>query len=629
MNLASRAIAILAAALSTAFVVVLWQTLVATPSSAATATVSTSGFDFSPSTVTIAAGDTVTWTNLGGHTVTANDSSFDSGQGQSTFSRTFSAPGTYDYFCANHGGPTFGMRGRVVVLEAGATATATATTTPSPTSTATPSAPASQCGTNTLMATLTGSSQVPAVSTAGGGSVRLVLDPLTGRITGTWGVGALSAGITGAHIHQGAAGTNGPVVVDFTPATPSNGGSYVTVTTVAPSLVAAILANPSSFYVNVHTSTNPSGEIRGQLACAPAGVTRQLSATLTGSNQVPPVAGSGAGTVTFTLDASAGKVSGAWTIGGLSGTVTGAHIHRGAPATNGPVVIDFTSAVPSVGGSFTTTTTGVSSSLIESILGDPGGYYVNVHTARNPGGEIRGQLGPTAACPTNLLVAAPMLGRNEVPPNFLNGAGTVMLTLDPTAGTVAGTWSVDGLSSGIAAAHIHVGGPDVAGPVVIPFGGLPSSGGSFVTWTPGVDTDLLNTILAAPSAYYVNVHTSNIAAGEVRAQLGCASVGQRRTYLPVSARDGGIDSGNVAIYRGTFFPSPFTSSIGSTVQWSDQGGMHTVTSEALKPDGTPLFDSGTLAPGQTFSYTFGSAGTYPYYCTIHGKDQHAGTIVVQ
>ena len=79
---------------------------------------------FSPATVTITVGDTVTWTNADGrpHTVTANDGAFDSGnldEGQ-VFAFRFSEPGTYTYHCNYHDQ----MQATIVVQAASAPAPA-------------------------------------------------------------------------------------------------------------------------------------------------------------------------------------------------------------------------------------------------------------------------------------------------------------------------------------------------------------------------------------------------------------------------------------------------------------------------------------------------------------------------
>ena len=86
-------------------------------------------FAFSPATLTVTAGDTVTWTNVDAmaHTATSTSGAFDSGsldQGDS-FSLTLTAPGTYDYLCTPH--PS--MTGRIVVQAAQAPTTPVAPST--------------------------------------------------------------------------------------------------------------------------------------------------------------------------------------------------------------------------------------------------------------------------------------------------------------------------------------------------------------------------------------------------------------------------------------------------------------------------------------------------------------------
>lgn len=103
--------------------------------SGADGAVAMSGFAFSPATVTVEVGDSVTWDNQDGvgHTATGADGAFDTGTvgaGQSA-SVTFDTAGTFAYACSIH--PT--MQGTVVVEEAAAAPTDAAATTPAPTDT--------------------------------------------------------------------------------------------------------------------------------------------------------------------------------------------------------------------------------------------------------------------------------------------------------------------------------------------------------------------------------------------------------------------------------------------------------------------------------------------------------------
>jgi plastocyanin len=89
----------------------------------ADATVELQIITFFPAEVHIPAGGTVLWSNTSslGHTVTADDGSFDSGNLDpgATYTMTFDAPGTYAFYCQPHGGAGgLGMSGQVVVDEA-------------------------------------------------------------------------------------------------------------------------------------------------------------------------------------------------------------------------------------------------------------------------------------------------------------------------------------------------------------------------------------------------------------------------------------------------------------------------------------------------------------------------------
>ena len=61
-----------------------------------------------------------------------------------------------------------------------------------------------------------------------------------------------------------------------------------------------------------------------------------------------------------------------------------------------------------------------------------------------------------------------------------------------------------------------------------------------------------------------------------------------------------------------YSPNPVTVTAGTTVTWTNTDTIaHTTTSD------TPLFDSGTMNAGGTFSFTFQTKGTFPYHCTFH------------
>ncbi len=67
------------------------------------------------------------------------------------------------------------------------------------------------------------------------------------------------------HIHQGAAGVNGPVVIPLVVQPARTFAEVTCVTPTTPGILDKLAADPSGFYVNVHNATYPAGEIRGQL----------------------------------------------------------------------------------------------------------------------------------------------------------------------------------------------------------------------------------------------------------------------------------------------------------------------------------------------------------------------------
>jgi hypothetical protein len=117
-----------------------------------------------------------------------------------------------------------------------------------------------------------------------------------------------------------------------------------------------------------------------------AALAADVKVTLSGAEEVPPVttAAKGSGTLMIGND---GAVSGSITTTGV--TATAAHIHEAAMGKNGPVVVPFTKTGDAWGPA-------AGAKLTEAQMASfkAGNLYVNVHSAANPGGEVRGQLKP-------------------------------------------------------------------------------------------------------------------------------------------------------------------------------------------------------------------------------------------
>ena len=123
---------------------------------------------------------------------------------------------------------------------------------------------AAGCTTNPLTATLSGAAETPAGDPAGSGKAKITFDIAEGLVC--WSVTVKgTATPVAAHIHKAAAGTAGPVVVPL--GTPTKGGTKGCTAT-GRALIKDIIANPSQYYVNVHTGAFPAGAVRGQLAAA-------------------------------------------------------------------------------------------------------------------------------------------------------------------------------------------------------------------------------------------------------------------------------------------------------------------------------------------------------------------------
>jgi plastocyanin len=99
------------------------------------------------------------------------------------------------------------------------------------------------------------------------------------------------------------------------------------------------------------------------------------------------------------------------------------------------------------------------------------------------------------------------------------------------------------------------------------------------------------------------------------------------TFALGAAAPAGATVTSVSITEYQFAPVVVSINVGDTVTWTNNGTIqHTVTADS------GAFDAGSLDPGQTFSHTFDTPGSYAYYCQFHGGpggSGMSGTVVVR
>ena len=351
-----------------------------------------------------------------------------------------------------------------------------------------------------LTSRLSGGNEVPAVETDAVGVASLTFNDDYTMATLNMTVSELSSAITGVHIHNGVAGMNGDVVLPLTTLINQGRIQYT-----FPVDAAERLAYMNGErYINVHTETNPSGEIRGNIVIeAPA----SFAAVLDGSNEVPAVVTDARGIVSMNYTSNTNELEINFMATGLSGPITGIHLHTGVAGENGPVVENLSSML--VGNSIKVKIQ--AGDYIEALRS--GGIYLNVHTETNPGGEIRANL----TTMDGLYFDSWLNSQQEVPAIESNTYGLAYGKVNANLGEIEINFVLDNGSGELQAAHFHNGALGSNGGVVLNLTDI-IDGQSGLTTTPfAIDAILLDQFLAGD--LYLNVHTAANPSGEARGQI--------------------------------------------------------------------------------------------------------------
>lgn len=237
--------------------------------------------------------------------------------------------------------------------------------------------------------------------------------------------------------------------------------------------------------VDSFTATLVEGEEPHEQFQAPA---------LAGSKEVPAVSSDATGSATFTLVGS--SLSFQLDVADID-SATAAHIHIGAEDESGDILVPLFEG-PTTGLDFTNTlaegTIEIADSVAEHMR--DGNTYVNVHTRENPPGEIRDQIA---------LVSTGATGSAE----FVLSENTLDFEL-----------SVADIDEATAA-HIHLGAEGVAGPVLVPLFGGPTTAvgfsGLLADGTVVIEDSVITHMRAGNT--YVNVHTLANPMGAIRGQI--------------------------------------------------------------------------------------------------------------
>ncbi len=342
----------------------------------------------------------------------------------------------------------------------------------------------------------------PNASTATGFG-RVTLNDLEDQITVSVYYSGLSSNVTVGHIHGSALpGANAGVLFNLAPATGVTSGSVVN-KTFTPNAAQVADLKAGLFYFNIHTANNGGGEIRGQILPA-----EPFTATINAKQELPTNSSTGTGRAVVSINSlqTQALVSVQWT--GVSGPLTLGHVHSNVFGSNGSVICNL-SPPALVTGSVVDFLCTFSPAQITTLKRS--GLYVNLHTAANPGGEIRGQI-----LPPNALVGE-LNAAQETTPNTSTAIGFGVVEINESTNVANVNLSWKGLSGPATMGHIHSGAVGVAGPVICNLSPSAVAAGS-------VD-DAACTFNAAQVALikggdsYFNIHTAANPSGEIRGQI--------------------------------------------------------------------------------------------------------------
>lgn len=349
-------------------------------------------------------------------------------------------------------------------------------------------------------AELSGSEQIPAVSTPAKGLITIMYSPDRSKVTVTGLLVDLEGDVTNVYIHFGRTGEVGDTVVNLMP-TVHFRRLYGEV-----DVPATLLQNllPDRAYVSVSTNANPTGEIRGQFICE---TDLDYRGVLLGSNAVPANNSTAIGFGGVHFPTGSEDIVVAFLVQGLTSPVTEIGIYEGQPGQNGPLV----HIMPNIVGGFIQGLIYIDDLPPNFLrLAREGHYYIAIKTEAFPDGELRGQLDFLGY----FTSFASINGQQQVPPVTPNpGFAFSHNKLNPTLDSLSTTVYVKGITP--LSIDVRVAPIGMVGPVIATLDPTPIPGVFHKTYPLGVDglRDF------AEGRLYVNIPTTAHPNGDIRGQM--------------------------------------------------------------------------------------------------------------
>lgn len=352
-------------------------------------------------------------------------------------------------------------------------------------------------------AQLDGAQMAPAINSNAKGIASVMLNKKRDTLSINLGIIGLTA--QNVAIYEGHPGQNGTLLFNLS--------GYLSGNTVSTVLAGLPVKNNLSkllrgdLYFLVGSTTNPAGEIRGQITLE---ADKHFVADLNGEQAVPMVDVEGYGLGSFGLSADNNTLDFKIICESLSGAITSAKLHTGSAGNVGPEVADLGTFITgkTIIGRIATTP-----AMLNSLLA--GEIYLNIATNTNPAGELRSQL----VLQKGISFDALANGAQMVPEINSPGKAVCVIRLSPGLDTLFYDAVVTGINSTIDYAHLHVGfaGEEYAA-LQVDF--TPSINIHRIKGFKkgsGVSVTTINKLLI--SNLSLIVHTANYPGGEIRGQV--------------------------------------------------------------------------------------------------------------